>query len=91
MAVAFPTRRHSSRVEDFNVTPVVFLQNNPQYDCVAVGALVMFGVTPNTRALISKRDTAVALPGKWEVPSGPCDDPNLTILATLNRILLEET
>ncbi|XXH03311.1 hypothetical protein Hte_009709 [Hypoxylon texense] len=90
-AVSFPARRLSSRVENYNITPTTFLANHPQYDSIAVAALVMLGDRPNTRALIAKRDTNVNLPGRWEAPFGFCNNPNLTLLTTLDQILQQET
>ncbi|KAI1770663.1 hypothetical protein F4818DRAFT_256536 [Hypoxylon cercidicola] len=82
--------RYSERANVYNVSPSAFLDSHPQYDCLAVSALVMFGVTPNTRALIVRRGSGASLPGKWEIPTGPCN-PDLTILDSLTSILLEET
>ncbi|KAI6093112.1 hypothetical protein F4821DRAFT_222136 [Hypoxylon rubiginosum] len=66
----------------------MFLANNPRYDCVAVGALVMNGEYPYTQALIVRRAGATTLRGKWEVVFGSCK-AGRTILAKAAQILFE--
>ncbi|KAK3192275.1 hypothetical protein K4F52_001488 [Lecanicillium sp. MT-2017a] len=78
----------------FQVSVATHLAANPQFDAVAVGALVFrtspLQDSPRELLLIQRADNEF-FPSKWEIPGGACDLEDCTILHGLARELWEES
>ena len=74
-------------VAKFAVPMKQYLDANPQFDGLCVGALV-FNAT--NRILLIQRAAHDSMPSKWEVPGGACDYEDETILVSVARELWEE-
>ncbi|GME34409.1 putative nudix domain protein [Neofusicoccum parvum] len=72
----------------FSVSGQAYLQRHPQYQALAVGALVFHA---DRLLLVQRSTTERAFPNVWEVPGGSVDPEDETILHAVARELLEET
>jgi 8-oxo-dGTP pyrophosphatase MutT (NUDIX family) len=73
------------------MTQEAFLSANPDFDCVATGALVFSRATGEDRILLIQRALTDSWPGRWEVPGGGCDTEDESIRHSVARELLEES
>ncbi|KAK3301680.1 NUDIX hydrolase domain-like protein [Chaetomium strumarium] len=83
-----------SHVPDSDIltmTQECFLSANPDFDCVATGALVFSRATGEDRILLIQRALHDSWPGRWEVPGGGCDAEDESIHHSVARELLEES
>lgn len=72
-----------------------FLENNPRYKTLAVGALI-FSAQPHQSIpvrllLVQRAATERGFPNLWEIPGGACEPEDPTILHSVAREVFEET
>ncbi|KAF4308030.1 putative nudix domain protein [Botryosphaeria dothidea] len=72
----------------FSVSSKAYLQRHPQWQVLAVGALVF---NADRLLLVQRSATERAFPNLWEVPGGSVDPEDETILHAVGRELQEET
>jgi len=75
-------------VAKFAVPMKQYLEANPQFDGLVVGALVYDAAG---RLLLLQRAAHDSMPSRWEVPGGACDWEDETILHAAARELWEES
>ncbi len=75
-------------VESFADSQEAYLQRNPQYDALIVGAMVY---NPAGKLLLIQRASHDYMGSLWEVPGGAVDAADATVLDGLARELREET
>jgi 8-oxo-dGTP pyrophosphatase MutT (NUDIX family) len=87
--VKSPAMRIPISLRRYNITREEFLSQHPEYNKVAIGALVFDKQSGKWRLLILQRaSTAKSSPGRWEIPGGKLE--NETILNDIARELLEK-
>ncbi|KAK1769011.1 NUDIX hydrolase domain-like protein [Phialemonium atrogriseum] len=83
-------------VSSYAVSVETYLSAHPEFDALAVGAIV-FSTTPpanpeaRDHVLLIQRAAHDSMPSRWEVPGGGCDLDDESILHGLGRELWEES
>jgi len=75
-------------LEPYTITMAEFFKQNPQFQCLAIGAVVYH---KKRLLLIQRAADDRAFPNFWEIPGGGCEATDETILHGVARELMEET
>lgn len=81
-------------IRHFNVSVKAHLLSSPEFDAIAVGALIFRQAALKEHEfelLLIQRSESDFFPGKWEIPGGACDLEDQTILHGLAREVWEES